>query len=58
MSIILTECLLSGAAVPIPFTYWDQIWHATVDKWFTLTGLIPSGLVYCVAHIEQNTAEI
>jgi len=26
--------------------------------WSTLTGLISSGLVYCVAHVEPKTAEI
>jgi len=30
--------------------YLDQTWHVTVVQWSTLTGLISSGSVYCVAH--------
>jgi len=39
--------------------YLGQIWHVTVGKWSTLTGLISSGSVYCFTHAgkkHQNVA--
>jgi len=34
-----------------------QIWHTTAGQWCMLTGLISSGLVYCVAHVGQRNRQ-
>jgi len=38
--------------------FWGQIRHSEVSKWFSFTGLISSGSVYCVTHAGQKLPKI
>jgi len=51
-TVSMSEPLQNRHHVQTP--YLDQIWHATVGQWSTLTGLISSGSVYCVANEEKK----